>query len=184
MVNRRIDPDPITIYMAIVATCAAAVGTVNLMKSHYKPLPTKVRAKLKVSLTTLGDHAKQLRADLSIIEEIFRDARFPIERTIRFGSGAYVTVYEFARYEKVSKGVFRRLGEVHKLSLKMERDAMKLSELKMGQTTNVLGEVYENLDRLMESRNLSPEEAWHSLRTIAEGLEKAIVDLTKQLSGP
>ena len=86
--ERRLDPEPITIYMAIAGTCAATAATVNLIKTHYKPLPSEVRNRLVELLTNLEDHIKRLVADLSIIEDIFRQAKFPKVKTIRLGNGA------------------------------------------------------------------------------------------------
>ena len=167
--------------MALVATYGAAVATVNLAKTHYKPLPTRVRAKLKALLTQLGDHAKHLRADLTSIEEIFRSAHFPKENTIRLGNGAYLMPDEFARYRRVSDNVLRRLRDVHRLSIQIEKVAAKSDTLQIKATTNVLGKVYEDLDQLLESRNLSFEEAWLALRQISDGLEQAIADMNSQL---
>ena len=63
----------------------------------------------------------------------------------------------------------------------MERETTKLSTLGMAPTTNVLGETYTKLDHLLESRNLTHEKAWGELRSIADGLERAIKELRKQL---
>ncbi|ARO86658.1 hypothetical protein EBAPG3_002065 [Nitrosospira lacus] len=179
--TRRIDPEPVVIFMAFMGTIGAMVGAVNYVKTHYKPLPSQVREKLVRSLRELDDHIKHLRADLANIEEIFLNARFPRDRTIRLGNGAYLTPIEFARYEKVSDKIFCRIREVQKLSLKIEREATKLDALNMAPTTNVLGQVYERQTKLMEARNLTLEEAWGELHGIAQGLECAIEELEKQL---
>jgi hypothetical protein len=178
---RRIDPDPITIYMAIVATYSASVATVNYLKTHYKQLPTKSRAKLVVSLAKLGEHTKGMREDAKTIRGIFQNAKFAAGRKIRLGNGAELTQRDFSRFEKTSDNVLRRLRKVHKLCLKMERETAKLGTLETGQITNVLGETYRRLQRLLESRDLSFEKAWAELDAIAEGLERAIADLRKQL---
>lgn len=181
--TRRLDPDPFSIFAAIVATYAASVATVNFVKSHYRPLPTQVRAKLVFSLTELDDHTKRLRADVTIIEDIFRRAEFPTGRTIRLGNGAFLTQSEFSRYEEASDNVIRRLREIHKLSLRIEREATKFDALQMAPTTNVLGDVYSKLDRLLEARDLTLDKGWEELRAIAESLERVIAELRKQLGG-
>jgi len=43
-VTKRVDSEPITIYVAIAATYAASVATANYIKTHYGALPTRVRA--------------------------------------------------------------------------------------------------------------------------------------------
>jgi hypothetical protein len=100
--TRRIDPEPIAIFMAIMAAFSASVAAVNYVKTHHRPLPTKVRAELIWLLTDLDDHTKDLRADLSKIEDIFRNASFQLERTIRFGNSVHLTENDFFRYQRVS----------------------------------------------------------------------------------
>lgn len=41
--KRKIDPEPISIYMALMATLAASVASLNYIKSHRKPLPSRTR---------------------------------------------------------------------------------------------------------------------------------------------
>jgi hypothetical protein len=178
---RRIDPEPITIYLAIVATFTASVAAANYIKTHYKPLPSAVRAGVSKSLAELEDHVKHLRADLSILKDIFAKAMFPNGRGIRLGNGAYLTADEFSRYMKTSDSVIRRLGDVNKLTLKMEREATKLPNPQDLGITNVLGSAYEELDSLLNSRDLSIDSAWERLRSIADNLETAIDELRKQL---
>ena len=182
--SRRIDPEPVTIYLAIVATFTASVAAVNYIKTHHKPLPSTVRANVSQSLAELEDHTKHLRADLSIIQDIFSKAKFPNGRTIRLGNGAYLTAAEFSRYMGTSDAVLRRLRDVHKLALKMEREATRLTALQAGPITNILGETYESLDDLMNNRNLTVDNAWEKLRAIADGLEHAIRELRRQLDSP
>ncbi len=179
--TRRIDPEPITIFMAIMATFSASVAAVNYVKTHHRPLPTKVRAELMSLLAELDDHTKHLRVDLSIIENIFRNASFQREQTIRLGNSGHLTENDFSRYEKVSDNVFRTLRTVHKIALKMERKATRLEGFEMATTTNALGETYTKLDRLLESRNLTLTKAWEELRSIAQGLEQVIDELRNQL---
>jgi hypothetical protein len=183
-VARRVDPEPITIFMAIVATYTASVSTANFVKTHYKALPTRVRSKLLASLTELDDQAERLRADVKIIADIFDKARFPAGSSIRLGNGAHLSPSEFSRYQKTSDNVIRTLRAVHKLCLNMERQALKLEALEMHSATNVLGEAYTKLDALLESRNLTSKKAWAELDSIAEALERAIKDLRGQLGSP
>jgi hypothetical protein len=182
MTSRRIDPEPITIFMAIAAAYSAAVASVNYVKTHHKSLPSKVRARLLVLLKKLEDQAKGLRADLRTVEGIFRNAEFYKGRKIQFGNGAQLTDRAFSEYEVACDKSLRRLRDIHKLSLTMERTARKLGSLDMGPTTNVLGNVYTRVEKLLESKNLSIDRAWRDLEAIADGLDRAIKELRKQLS--
>ncbi|MBT3015758.1 MAG: hypothetical protein KME63_08450 [Candidatus Thiodiazotropha sp. (ex Clathrolucina costata)] len=182
MTIRRIDPEPITIYLAIAATFTATVAAANYVKTHHRPLPTAIRRKLAGSLAELEDHVVRLRADLDILEDIFSKAEFPNGTGIRLGNGAYLTPEDFNRYMKVSSGVIRRLSEVNKLTLKMEKDASRLDYLEEGPVTNMLGQAQERLDELLNSRDLSIESAWEQLRYIADNLDSAIRELRNQIS--
>lgn len=180
--TRRIDPEPITIFTAFMAAFSALVSALNYVKTHYRPLPTKVRANLMSLLADLDDHTKHLRADLSIIEDIFRNASFQHERTLRLGNSAHLTENDFYRYEKASDNVFRTLRTVHNISLKIERMATRFDGLEMATTTNTLGEIYTKLDQLLQYRELTLQKAWEDLRSIAQGLEQVIYELRNQLS--
>ena len=182
--TRRIDPEPVTIFAAIVATYAATVATINYIKSHHKPLPSVVRAKLLKQLTELDDHAKKLRAEVAIVEDIFKNAKYASAKSIRLGNGAQLTASDFSRYMEVSDSIIGRFREVNKLTLQMEREATKATSLQLGPTVNVLGDVYSKLEHLLEARNLSQERAWTDLRAISDGLDSAITELRKQLSAP
>lgn len=182
--SRRIDPEPITIYLAIVATFTASVAAVNYIKTHQKPLPSQMRESVSHALTELEDHTKHLRADLSIIQDIFSKASFPNGRTIRLGNGALLTAAEFSRYMGTSDAVLRRLRDVHKVAMKMEREVSRLTYVQAGQVTNLLGDTYGRLNDLINSRDLSVDHAWEQLRAVADGLEQAIRELRKQLEAP
>lgn len=182
MTIRRIDPEPITIYLAIAATFTATVAAANYVKTHHRPLPTAIRRKLAGSLAELEDHVVRLRADLDILQDIFSKAEFPNGTRIRLGNGAYLTPEDFNRYMKVSGGVIRRLSEVNKLTLKMEKDASRLDYIEEGTVTNMLGQAQERLDKLLSSTDLSIESAWEQLRYIADNLDNAIRDLRIQIS--
>ena len=182
--SKRIDPEPISIYLAILATFTASVAAVNYVKMHHRPEPTRVRAKLVLSLTVLHQHTKDLRREVSAIEEIFQNASFSSgNRTIRLGNNAHVTESDFFQFEIVSDRIFDRLRKVHKLALRMEREAKVFGELKMATTTNVLGETYNKLTQLLDSRDLTIEQAWEGLRSIAADLERIIAELRTQLGG-
>lgn len=180
--TRRIDPEPIAIFTAFLAAFSASVAAVNYVKTHYSPLPSKVRADLISLLTDLDDHTKHLSADLSIIEDIFRSAGFQHERTLRLGNGAQLTENNFSRYERAADNLFRTLRRVHNISLKIERKATSFEGPEMATTTNALGEIYTKLDQLLQARELTLEKAWEDLRSIAQGLERVIFDLRDQLN--
>jgi uncharacterized coiled-coil protein SlyX len=181
MTIRRIDPEPITIYLAIVATFTASVAAANYVKTHCKPLPSSVRMRISKSLAELEDHVRRLRADLDILQDIFSKAKFPNGTGIRLGNGAYLSATEFDRYMKVSSSVIHRLSDVNKLTLKMEKETTRLDYLEDGPVTNILGQVYESLDSLLNSHDLSIDRAWEQLRYIADNFEKAIDDLREQI---
>lgn len=180
--TRRIDPDPITIYMAATATVAAAVAITNFVKTHYPPLSTVVRAKLAASLEQLSGHTSEIKEDLAILENIFSNAEFTNGREIRLGNGAYLTPSDFTRYEKVSDSIICRLREVHKICLKIERASIGRTATPIPSATiNKLGKIYTQIQRLLETKNVSHDIAWKELRNIADGLEQSIEVLRTEL---
>lgn len=183
MSERRIDPEPITIYLAIVATFTASVSAANYIKTHYKTLPAVAHKNISRSLAELEDHVRYLRADVEIIRNIFSRAQFPNGRAIRLGSGAHLTEAEFGRFMKTSQSVIRRLADVQELALKMERETTKMPGLQQLPFTNALGAAYEQLESLLSSRDLSVNSAWEQMQSIAESVEKAIRELRRQLGG-
>ena len=178
---KRIDPEPIIIFAAVVATYSAAVATINYVKTHYKPLPSAVRAKVLASVNALDDHTRRLTADVAIIEGIFQNAKFAgLSEAIRLGNGAYLVHADFVRYQHTSDQILGRLKDVHKLCLKLERDATKAGSAPVA-TTNEIGDTYTRLQSLLESRDLTHEKSWKEVREIAAGLQRAIAELRKQL---
>ena len=181
MDTKRIDPEPIVIFAAVVATYSAAVSTVNYIKTHYKPLPSVARAKVLASVNSLDDHTRRLTADVAIIEEIFKNAKFVgNSKAIRLGNGAYLVHADFVRYEHTSDQILGRLKDVHKLCLKMEREATRAGPIP-ATATNEIGETYTRLQSLMEFRDLTHEKSWKEIREVAAGLQRAIAELRKQL---
>jgi hypothetical protein len=181
--TKRIDPEPISIFMAAMATYAAAVATVNFVKTHYKPLPTTVRTRLLQALTQLNDHLDRLRADLVIIEDIFRNARFENRGQIRFGNGAQLKPSDFARYEEAADNILGGLRKIHRVSLKMERTATAGGTDALVPTTNSIGATYTRIENLLMSRDLTQEKSWQELHAVADGLEATIKELRRQLGG-
>jgi hypothetical protein len=180
--GRRLDPEPITIYLAAMATLSLGIAAANYAKTHFKPLPSQVRRTVISLLTEVEDHAKYLQTDLRVLQDIFAKAHFSGGRTIRLGNGALLNAEEFSRYETVADKLLRRLRDLNKTCLKLERQAARLDSLELGGTAKRLGEAHERFEKLLASRDLSVDRAWAELRAIAQALEGAISDLRKQLS--
>lgn len=179
--TRRIDPEPITIFMTTMAVVSASmtivstsVAIANYIRTHHGSLPTQMRKELVSLLAQLNDHTRHLREDLGIIEDIFRRARFQHGLTIRLGNGAYLEESDYSRFAKVSDRIICTLRIVQKLSLKLERKAAKLDWIEMGPTTNTLGETYQKLERLLGSGELTHQNSWNELRSITQDLERVI----------
>lgn len=179
--NRLIDPEPITIYLAIMATYAASVASLNYVRSHERPLPSFTRRAVVDDITRVYDYVRQIRLDLDTTRQIFAAGHFIRERTIRLGNGIELSVEEFTRYERVSANVFRTLSALHKVCLKLEKHALRHSGLDMSKPTNELGAAYDLFDELLDSKNLSVESAWERLDTLAELIESACNRIRSQV---
>lgn len=179
--KRLIDPEPISIYMAIMATYAASVASLNYVRSHERPVPTFTRRAVVKDINRVYDIVRQVRLDLDTTRQIFSSGDFIREQTVRLGNGVLLPYEEFVRYERVSANIFRNLATLHKTCLKLERHALRHSGIDMSAPTNELGAAYELFDQLQTSRNLSVEEAWKSLDRLAQLIESACGRVRAQL---
>ncbi len=179
--KKLIYPEPIVIYMAIMATYAASVATLNYVRSHERPLPSHTRRAVLEEINYVYDLVRQLRLDVDTTRQIFSNGDFIRERTVRLGNGVLLTYEEFARYERVSANIFRTLAALHKACLKLERQALRHDGLDMTEPTNELGDAYELFDHLQVTRNLSVEEAWNGLDRFAQLIESACRRVRNQL---
>ncbi len=181
--KRKIDPEPISIYMALMATLAASVASLNYIKSHRKPLPTQTREAVYDDVTEVEDHVRKIRADLETIKQVFSRADYISGKTMRLGNGVYLPYVEFKRYERTAASVFRTLAALHRTSLKLERHALNHNGLEMGPATNQLGEAYELFESLRTTKDLTVERAWGELDRLASLIEAACNGVREQLRG-
>jgi hypothetical protein len=181
--ERRIDPEPISIYMALMATLAASVASMNYIKSHRKPLPSRTRRAVYDDVTQVEDHVRKIRTDLETIKQVFSRADYISGNTMQLGNGVYLPTAEFNRYERTAASVFRTLSALHRTSLKLERHAMSHDGLEMGPATNQLGEAYDLFESLRTTMNLTVERAWRDLDRLASLIEEACNSVREQLRG-
>ena len=181
MDRERIDPEPISIIAAIIAAASLSVSAANYARTHLKPAPSRTRAEIIGLLAKLEDEGRHLRADLTTLRDIFAKAEYSNGRAIRVRNGAYLTPTDFLRYESVSDDVYRRLRELNKIGLKLEKQIGRSSALESRATTNYLGEAYEKLERLIDAKRLAEVDAWGELDKLLELVQKAIADVRQQL---
>ncbi len=184
MVDRRVDPEPITVYLAVLATISASIAAANYVRSHMRPPPTKTRGEILDALTALEDETRYLLADLGVLRDIFGNAKYPNGRTIRLGSGANLTFSDFDRYQRVVDSMYRRLRKLNSIGLALERLVARYGCLETGPSTNLLGEAYGVLERLLEERNLSVEKAWYRLGELTSMILHAVTRIREQLQPP
>lgn len=181
MRHRRIDPEPITIFLAGLAVYSAALSSLNYAKSHGKPLPSAVRSRILNDINKIDSLVYEIRQDLSTIRQLFERSDFPSERVVRLGNGAYLSYDDFNVYRSVTTGIFRNLGRAHRLCLKLESDARKYGGLDMKTPTNELGSAYEIFETLRLSRNLTVSDAWSGLDKLANLVQVACGRIRSQL---
>ena len=178
---RKIDPEPITIFMAIMATYAASVASLNYVKSHHKPLPSKTRYRVISDVNKISSLLHEIRLDLSTVKRIFESGDFIQGRTIKLGNGAYLSYEDFTLYQRVSANVFRNLSKTHELCLKLELHALRHDGLDMSRPTNELGEAYELFEHLWQNKNLAVDEAWERLDQLANLIQASCDNIRSQL---
>ena len=182
--QRRIDPEPITIYMAIVATIAASIAAANYARTHLKPAQSEVRSDILNTLSDLEDQSRYLLADLGVLRDIFENGEFRRERTLRLGNGVYLTPADFKRYENLSDSIYKRLRTLNKIGLALEKRVAKYGGVEAGPSTNMLGEAYYKLEKLLDGRNLSVDSAWRELQSLNELVLRAVSEIRRQLQAP
>jgi hypothetical protein len=182
--ERRVDPEPITIYLAILATVSASIAAANYARTHLKPAPSKVRGEILAALTALEDETRYLLADLGVLKDIFEKAKYPSGRTIQLRNGAYLTGQDFERYERLVDSMYRRLRVLNRIGLDLEKAVAKYGEVESGPSTNLLGEAYRRLEELLYSRNLSVERAWNQLEELTVLILRAVSSIREQLQPP
>jgi hypothetical protein len=170
--------------MAVVATVAASIAAANYARTHLKPAPSEIRSEILETLTDLEDESRYLLADLGVLKDIFENADFPNGSVMRLRSGAYLSWADFRRYENLSDGIYRRLRSLNKIGLSLEKRVSRYGDIEAGPSTNMLGEAYSRLERLINAKDLSVDRAWSELQTLTELVLRAISEIRKQLQWP
>ncbi len=181
MDRQRIDPEPISIIAALLSGASLVVSAANYAKTHLKAAPSRVRSEIIGLLAKLEDEVRHLRADLDTLKDIFAKASYSHDRAIRVRNGAYLTPSDFLRYEAVSDDVYRRLRDLNKIGLKVERQVARSPDLDTRMTTNYLGEAYDRLERLIDARRLAEVDAWSELDHLLDLVQKAVSEVRQQL---
>jgi hypothetical protein len=88
---------------------------------------------------------------------------------------------DFRRYEAVSDSIYRKLKDLNRLGLQVEKQMSRHPDVDHGAVPNYLGGAYSRLDKLIEARDLSVDEAWRELELLLELTERAICDVRRQL---
>jgi len=179
--NRKLDPEPITIIAAIAGVVSATVSATNYWRTHHKSLPHRIRAKLIVALDSLSAELRLLRKDVAQIKAIFQKAEFPSGRLLKLGNGAMVTYDQFRRYEALTDLTLGRLKKIHRLALRVEGLAFGLPHIDKAGPVNATGDALARADALLRSKDLSVDSAWVELQGIIDDLEHMIKQLKSDL---
>lgn len=178
---RRIDPEPVTIYLALMATFSASITALNYVKTHRRMVPSRVRARIVDDINQLQEDVGHIREDLKTIENIFSSAEYIRDSMIRLGNGVLLSYPDFRRYERASGRIFRTLEILHKRCLRLERNAARYEFLDMGAPTGQIGEAGEIFTSLMATQNLTQEETWSQLDRIAVLIDQACAVIREQI---
>ena len=179
--DRGIDPEPISIIAALLAAASLSVAAANYAKTHLKPAPSHVRSEILKLLTGLEDEVRHLRDHLATLRDLFSKAEYTHSRAIRVGNGAYLAPASFLRYEEVSDDVYRRLRDLNRIALQLERRIDRSSQFEAGASTSYLGDAYAKLERLIDARRLAEIDAWQELDELLQLVEKAVAEVRQQL---
>lgn len=179
--QQRVDPEPITIFLAAMAVYSASVASLNYAKTHHRPLPTATRNRVLADVNKIDSLVYEVRRDLSTIRDIFGKSGDNQKATVRLGNGLLLSYEDFSLYQRVSANIFRTLGKVHGLCLKLERDAARHDGTNMHTPTNELGAAYEIFESLRTTRDLTVRDAWDGLDKLANHIQTACNGIRGQL---
>lgn len=181
--KRQIDPVTLATVAAVAGIVGGCASAVDFVQRHLPLSPTKAFRKLTKSLTLLSDDLGYLRKDIEILEQIFAGAGYENnDRTVRMDNGAFLTVAEYMRFERVSDATLGRLRRISKTSLKIERVATLLTPQGVRVPAAHMSPAMEKVEALLRSKDLTIDEAWGNARSAVDDLVKAVTKLREQIS--
>lgn len=180
--ERRIDPDPFTISLAILSGVSAVLTIVQFVENHLPPkLPSKQRTRLRELMGGLEEQTRGLSQDLDAVRSIFRTAEWPDGPRMRLCTGALIPAREFDRYMSVTDGIYKRLRVINKICGDVERGLLQQVTMDRRTPVNRLGEARERFERLLQQKNLSVEEGWQELEALLASISAAISAIRSEL---
>jgi len=183
MRKHGVDPEPITIYLAAVASITCTVTIARTVEDHLPKIrQTKIREKVLKQLTLLEGECRNLRVDIVTLGDLFRNAEYPHGRSIELISGARLSGADFVRYERTAENVYDRLRHLNHLCNDVEKLLARFDGDLAATTTNPLGDIYAQLDSLLKKHKLSVDEGWQSLEDIARKVEGVVGKLRSRLA--
>lgn len=183
MRKHSVDPEPITIYLAILATLSGVITVAKTVEDHLpKNLPTKTRAQLLEKLILVDNECRQLQIDVVALRDLFGKAQFPNGRFIKLMSGARLSGADFARYERTSDNVYARLRHLNQICNDVEKLLSRLDTDIGAASTNELGDAHDRLDALLKKHDLSVDEAWQRVEDLVGRVEGIVRNLRSRLS--
>jgi hypothetical protein len=179
--EKRIDPEPITIIAATAAVIGSSITAFKFIEEKLKDTPVEARRKLRAVTGKLGAELKRLKSDIEIIEHIFRTSIIPNERVVRLGNGALLHPEDFDRYIKFSDQAFQRFRKINKLTLQATKIVAQLPFIDQKLPTRFADEGLNALDNVLRNRNLTVEKAWDEIRYGIGSVEQLIRNLEEQI---
>ncbi len=183
--ERRIDPVTLALIAAIAGITGGTITTVRFLQEKLGTrFPIELYRKLGKLLTQLADEISYLRKDIDILESIFQGAQYVRgDRTVSLENGAFLSVSEFMRYERVSAAALSRLHRINKLTLKIERVASSALTDRAQFPAATASAALEKVTRVLRDGDLKVDEAWRLVRSATDDLLEAISKIRHSLNG-
>ena len=101
--TRRIDPISLATLAAIAGIVGGGLAAVDFIDRHFPRYASKKYQKLSRDLSFLSDELAYLLKDIDILQGILVGAKYNGgDRSVRMDNGAFLTVGEFMKLERVS----------------------------------------------------------------------------------
>jgi hypothetical protein len=183
--SKKIDPLDIALLLIIAGITSGvggAVATIDYIDRRRGQQYGRIYRELSDHLAQLDDELSYLGRDIDILERIFGGTTDKDRsRPVSFGSGVYLTVGDFMRYERTSDAAIGRIRRINKLTSKVERLASQLAPQGVRAPLKESSSAMGKIERLVRLKDLSVGEAWQLARSAVDDLLAAIRSLRHQL---
>ena len=167
--ERRVDPDPFGVIVAIATIVAGVASGLDLYRRANPDTAFKARRRIRDRLERLTDLLRYLAADVEVIRDVLASADVPGNRRFRFGVGVFMTPGQVDRYDEATDDALDRLRRVLRITHSLEKE---ISQVEQPDSVPRISDILEGLRtttrRLLVDEDLTVDEALDNLETVLQ----------------